>query len=105
MKKKILILIVLGVVFGVILGIILSPSINDINNYTNQSELKINDFHNPIDTTKKEPNVDESPEEAMQEVIEVSNAIRNRQFSDLWGQKGTYSVDTIHIYEHYNNNQ
>ena len=89
MKKKILILIVLGVVFGVILGIILSPSINDINDYTNQSELKINDFHNPIDTTKKESNVEESPEEAMQEDIEVANAIKNRQFSDMWRKKST----------------
>ena len=86
-------------VFGVILGIILSPSINDINDYTNQSELKINDFHNPIDTTKKESNVEESPEEAMQEAIEVANAIKNRQFSDLWGQKGTYSVDTLPRHE------
>lgn len=99
MKKKIVIILVLGIVFGVILGIILSPSINDINDYTNQSELKINDFHNPIDTTKKEPNTDESPEEAMQEAIEVANAIRNRQFSDLWGQKGTYSVDTLPRHE------
>jgi hypothetical protein len=99
MKKKILIILVLGIIFGVVLGIILSPSINDINDYTNQSELKINDFHNPIDTTKKESNVDESPEEAMQKVVEVSNAVRNRQYSDLWGQKGTYSVDTLPRHE------
>ena len=105
MKKRILILIVLGIIFGVILGIILSPSINDIDDYTNQSEIKINDFHNPIDTTKEEINLGETPEEAMQKAIEIGNAIKNRQFSDLWGQKGTYSVDTIHIYEHYNNNQ
>lgn len=99
MKKRILILIVLGIIFGVILGIILSPSINDINDYTNQSELKINDFYNPIDTTKEEINIGETPEEAMQKAIEIGNAVRNRQFSDLWGQKGTYSVDTLPRHE------
>lgn len=99
MKKRILILIVLGIVFGVFLGALLSPSINDIDDYTNQSELKINDFYNPIDTTKEEINIDETPEEAMQKVIEIGNAVRNRQFSDLWGQKGTYSVDTLPRHE------
>lgn len=42
---------------------------------------------------------------ALREVIAVGQAVRNRQFSDLWGQKGTYSTDTLPVRRdsHYDN--
>ena len=42
---------------------------------------------------------------ALREAIAIGQAIRNRQFSDLWGQKGTYSTDTLPVRRdsHYDN--